>query len=54
MAAQMANLLALSDAFCAPSTSPMAHLLLTCAANTIEATPNGRKPRTADRIAHGR
>jgi hypothetical protein len=54
MAAQMANLLALTEASWAPATSPRAHLLLTWVEKTIEGIPRGRQQKMVVRIAQTR
>ena len=51
---QSANVRAFLEDSWAPATSPAAHLLLTCAANTIEAMPRGRQQNSVLRMAHTR
>jgi len=54
----MALTIAHRRAFCedswAPATSPAAHLLLTCAAKTIDTMPKGRQQKSVVRIAQTR
>lgn len=48
--ALMANIFAFLEALRAPAMSPMAHLLLTCRAKTIETMARSGNNRTVDRI----
>ena len=52
--AHSANVRALREDSCAPVKSPAAYLLLTWAANTIEAMPSGRQQNSVLRIAQTR